>query len=374
MTPSTVLSHMAWAQLWQVTSLILVVGGLSHKISRNRPHLAFVLWTLVIVKCLMPPIWSCPTGVFSWAQLEYQDSPLSAEPTVLLVTDSDSEAPTSRVGAATGPVCRGKGSTIVSAGKLIMATDSFSPWTTLLVIWLTGVALLTGFAVLGWCRCRRVLRVSKLPTPPSLESLVAEIARARIGLRRTGRIVVTTECITPCVFGVLKPAIVIPQSLLWGRATQDIEPILAHELVHLRRGDAVFSLLQVAAQIIWWFHPLVWWANRQATRVTESCCDVEVLAALDCQPTTYAKCLIDALEGGRAMAPACPGLRPAEVTSRRLEDIMRLTRKFNVRTRLWCLVAAIVTAIVVLPGARLAVRRAVESLVVATAARRSSVT
>ena len=62
--PSRELLGMAWAQLWQVTVLIVAVGLLVRVLCRRRPHLAYVLWMVVIVKCLTPPLWSSPTGVF----------------------------------------------------------------------------------------------------------------------------------------------------------------------------------------------------------------------------------------------------------------------------------------------------------------------
>src|SRR5580658_915549 len=58
----------AWMQLWQVTALILAVWLVVRVTCRRRPHLAHLLWVLVILKCLTPPFWSSPTGVFSWIQ------------------------------------------------------------------------------------------------------------------------------------------------------------------------------------------------------------------------------------------------------------------------------------------------------------------
>ena len=63
------LAGIFWTQLWQVTALIVAVGLLTRFACRRRPHLAYVLWMLVVVKCLTPPLWSSPVGVFSWAQV-----------------------------------------------------------------------------------------------------------------------------------------------------------------------------------------------------------------------------------------------------------------------------------------------------------------
>ena len=54
------------AHFWQVTAVVLCVAVLVRLLGRTRPHLAYLLWLLVFVKCVTPPIWSCPTGVFSW--------------------------------------------------------------------------------------------------------------------------------------------------------------------------------------------------------------------------------------------------------------------------------------------------------------------
>ena len=61
------LSLLAWNQLWQVTLAALVLGIAARVLGRKHPHLAYTLWMLVLVKALVPPILSSPTGIFSWA-------------------------------------------------------------------------------------------------------------------------------------------------------------------------------------------------------------------------------------------------------------------------------------------------------------------
>ena len=73
--PQHDLAGLAWSQLWQVTALVVIVAGLTRFACRRRPHLAYLLWLLVVVKCLTPPLWSSPTGVFSWAQVQLADRP-----------------------------------------------------------------------------------------------------------------------------------------------------------------------------------------------------------------------------------------------------------------------------------------------------------
>ena len=60
--------RVAWTQAWQVTVLILAVALLLRCASRNRPQLASVLWLVVFLKCITPPLWSSSSGVFCWLQ------------------------------------------------------------------------------------------------------------------------------------------------------------------------------------------------------------------------------------------------------------------------------------------------------------------
>ncbi len=49
--------------------------------------------------------------------------------------------------------------------------------------------------------------------------------------------------------------------------------VLAHELVHHRRGDLFVNAIQIAIAIVWWFHPVVWiliFANRTLCRQPRS--------------------------------------------------------------------------------------------------------
>ena len=68
MSPDSPLMAAAWSQIWQVTAVIVIVGAIVRVLCKRRPHLAHVLWMLVILKCLTPPLWSSPTSLFSWLQ------------------------------------------------------------------------------------------------------------------------------------------------------------------------------------------------------------------------------------------------------------------------------------------------------------------
>ena len=112
-------------------------------------------------------------------------------------------------------------------------------------------------------------------------------------------------------------------------------------------------MIQSIASAVGWFHPLVWLASRQVTIESERCCDEETIAFLRCNPVTYARSLLDVLELKHLLrvAPALPGVRPVDITSSRLERIMRLGQGCRSRSPWWILSIALVSAVAVLPGA-----------------------
>ena len=210
---------------------------------------------------------------------------------------------------------------------------------------------LAGLLQWKWSSYRRKLKRSTVPVDAAIELLAAELGE-RLGLRRKFRIVVTTEPIGPAVFGLLRPTVVLPQSVVAGKTPQQIEPILAHELVHLRRGDMYWGVVQLAVEVLWWFHPLVWWANRTMCHERERCCDEEVVAGLKYRPAAYARCLLDVLDSERNWRPmlAVPGVRFMEVTQKRLEDIMNRSSRFHAKTPRWTWGVLAMAMLVVLPG------------------------
>ncbi len=80
------------------------------------------------------------------------------------------------------------------------------------------------------------------------------------------------------------------------RGLQFLDPILAHELLHIRRGDLRTGALQIVVRSLWWFHPAVWLCNRWLTREAERCCDEQVIAELGCSPAQYARSLLSVIE------------------------------------------------------------------------------
>jgi beta-lactamase regulating signal transducer with metallopeptidase domain len=297
----------------QVAVAALIVAALVRLLGRHRPHLALLLWTLVFIKCLTPPVWSSPVGLFSWLQLRVE----AAEQVLTGGPNAASFEELAAVRESALPV-------IVEAGSRFADRFWISVANSLVAVWLAGALGVFLMVVLSWRRCRRQIRESQVECDPSLRRQIEELG-CRLGLRCRVELIVCEAAFGPAAAGILRPQLILPHRLIIGRRFEQLEAIVAHELIHLRRHDPVLLVIELTAKVLWWFHPLVWHAGRQTARLRERCCDAETVVGLGCRPANYARSLLDVLEHlqvcrGLSMAP---GVRPAEVTLERLETIMR---------------------------------------------------
>lgn len=343
----------------QLAVVIVAVGALATTLGRRRPHLAHALWLVVLVKCFTPPWLTSPTSAFGrWQQRSEQPTP------VVAAAQHDARLELSH-DAANGILVTDRAEPDTAAQPTALAAPAPAPWTTrewriaswpsasrVIGAWVAGMIAVCGWLIVKLLRLRREMQAHVDLASPELETLVAKMA-ADLRLRRGVRILVSRRGLGPAAFDGLRPTIIIPAELTAASQPAARDAMLAHELVHLRRGDFWLGLAQLAAQAVWWFHPLVWWANRQMRRQRERACDAEVLAAGLSEPAEYARALVSMLDWQRRWQPQglVPGIGQRDVTATRLALILRFDAAHRRCTSWWAVAAAAALAVVVLPGA-----------------------
>ena len=110
---------------------------------------------------------------------------------------------------------------------------------------------------------------------------------------------------SPCLFGLLRPAVYITPEAAGKKNPDMLRHVLAHEVTHYRHGDHIWSLLRCAALAVHWWDPLVWLAASLSQRDGELACDEGALKRLgDGQRAAYGNTLL-------ALVTAKPG--PADL-------------------------------------------------------------
>ncbi len=156
-----------------------------------------------------------------------------------------------------------------------------TPWQFWVVgFWLCGVTAFVLRLLLDWratFSLRKSARALPLDSPWSNRlTLLAENTRSS----RMVRLLTSTAVGVPVVVGVLRPAVIVPLSMLTNLPPAQVDAILLHELAHIRRHDFLINLLQSLVEALYFYHPAVWWISRRIRIEREHCCDD--LAAFHC--------------------------------------------------------------------------------------------
>ena len=72
--------------------------------------------------------------------------------------------------------------------------------------------------------------------------------------------------------------------------------ILHHEIAHIKRKDGIFQLIQIVAQAIYFFHPLVWILNSRINQLREMACDDASVATKRNSSMEYSRYLVKIAE------------------------------------------------------------------------------
>jgi beta-lactamase regulating signal transducer with metallopeptidase domain len=171
-------------------------------------------------------------------------------------------------------------------------------------LWMAGVAASLARLALAWRETRRLRREDVHPAPAAWEEALRRLA-ARTGVRTPVALRVSARVDVPMVAGIRRPTILLPRAVADALGAGQAEAVLAHELVHVRRGDALANLLQLAAEALFIRHPAVRWISAQARREREHRCDAAVVA-LGADAVVYARALatLEQLRPGRRLALA----------------------------------------------------------------------
>jgi len=194
-----------------------------------------------------------------------------------------------------------------------------------------GAAARFGWLAIGFWKLRRYRRRSA--------TLAAPVGwPKRVALR------IAPELGSPVTFGAFRPVVLLPPQFpeLDGRAR---EAILCHELLHVERGDWLFTVAEEVVRAVFWFHPAIWWLLGEIQLAREQAVDREVIERTNARDE-YVDALLT-IAGARPqldLAPAPLFLRKRHLKQRVVsilrESPMSKKKLFSALTAAVCVLAA----------------------------------
>ena len=216
-------------------------------------------------------------------------------------------------------------------------------WATyLLLIWATIATVGLSRVALGLWQLRKVRAGNQAVDVANLDPVLQRTLGEFQSSRRV-TLAVSDKLTVPAAIGFFHPMIVLPKWTLHELSTTELNSILIHELAHLERRDDWTNLAQKVLRALLFFHPAVWWLERQLSLEREMACD-DVVLSRTANPRAYAECLVTVAERSlmrRSLALAQAAVSKMQQTTLRVSQILDVNR--SAATRVWKPALGVVT-------------------------------
>ncbi len=283
--------------LWQSTLFAMVTGLLTLAFRKNRARTRYWLWLAASLKFLLPFSLLMAIG----SHIEWRATTTSV-PALL-------EGP-SPVRQIARPFAGPAASTGNPPTHPTAAPD-FIPFL-LVAIWLAGSLALLFSSARHWRRIRLAQRQS-----------------TRLNSSLPIEVLSSPTLFEPAVFGIFKPVLLLPQDITSRLTPAQLQAVFAHELCHARYRDNLSAALHMLVEILFWFHPLVWWVGARLIDERERACDEAVLES-GFEPETYGESILAVCK----LYLASPASYAAGVSGAKLEKRIERIMQADIGRRL----------------------------------------
>ena len=234
------------------------------------------------------------------------------------------------VSATDLPKVSSVGSGTQTGNQRLTADKSFFSWENktelLLGIWAIGAFTMLVRFVFGLCRIYQ-LRRNAVVADDSYQAICRGLAR-QLDIRRTVTVCISDQIASPISFGLLSPSILIPRKL----NLEQFELVAAHELAHLQRLDWLTTLFSHMVGVVFFFHPIYYFLNRELVRLRERICDDWVIRLTGARKN-YAQCLLDLVRHRDRAIPLALSLNQPSQLESRIDAILKDNRQLDVQLK-----------------------------------------
>jgi len=248
---------------------------------------SYALWGIVLLRLVFPFSFSSVFSILDKINPnvgQYGESLSKA----YLMTNSNALPPQGAEGADLLGAAANAGSEAVSAPVDLIQGNSIIMGCA--VIWVIGIAVLLLYSLISYFRIARRVNTATRLKKQDLIACCSDMVR----LRWSFEVYRSDQVESPFVCGILKSKIILPSFLFQDEAYEkEVQHILLHEMVHIRRFDYLLKLFAYLAVILHWFNPIMWICFHLASKDMELSCDEKVLrlSTMD-QRGSYANALL----------------------------------------------------------------------------------
>ena len=197
----------------------------------------------------------------------------------------------------------------------------------LVALWFGGVLIQTVRLVGGVLVAGQIRRRSTPVGDGDLQRAQLSLS-IRLGIGPPVELLQSDEVETPVAMGWWRPAVLLPSALVHAAGSAPLDPLLAHELAHVRSRDYAVNLVQSGLDALLFFCPGARSLSAEIRRLREYRCDDQAVALCD-RPASYLRALAGLVEVQHPSFPTPAAIGPSLVDRmRRLSegDVMPRSR------------------------------------------------
>jgi len=285
-----------------VSTLLAVVAWFVQRRVRSA-SLANLLWAIVLVKMVTPPLFSLPVfEVPSIARFEtHADTSASSSPPVAAESDSSVNNFASAI-------------PLDSDSSLNSSKTYASLWSRgyglAIFTWIAVSSLLFLVSAFRIARFHGLLKANSREHSELTTGLGEDVAR-KLEIGRRPKVFVSSAHVAPFVWWKAGRAIIVVSEQAIRRLDDDdLRLVITHEMAHIKRRDHWFRWLEWFTVLGLWWNPVTWWARAQLRISEEMACDDLVLRTTRLKVHQYANALLNMAE-----LLCSPAIRPPAVAS-----------------------------------------------------------
>ncbi|MFC6650968.1 M56 family metallopeptidase [Paenibacillus rhizoplanae] len=196
----------------------------------------------------------------------------------------------------------------------------------LLGIWVAGAVTFAAWQGYAYRRFTRVLKRNRTMVPENSETaMLLSSIKEELGLTCSVKLAYSPVARSPFLAGLWRPSIYLP---IESQSNLDMEMVLRHELVHLKRKDLWIKAALLFVRTLHWYNPLVHTVRHELHTWSELTCDQEVVQEMShADRKRYGGTILNVMAGPTSQ----PGAFYASLSGDGKQLQRRLTHMLNVK-------------------------------------------
>jgi len=195
------------------------------------------------------------------------------------------------------------------------------------------------------------LRKKTYSAPEFLQRMLG-LCKEQLKINSSIKLKLADNTTAPLLCGFLRPVIILPSRYVEQFSQPELRLMLIHELAHWKYRDTWVLFAKQLIEVIFFFHPMVWYAGKQVVKEAEVACD-NLVVALSKESTTYANCLMQILQQAAGTKPCTVGRLAVggTVTAHRIRKLLKEgSRMISIKIKPQTIMALVLVALLGLPS------------------------